>query len=159
MSEDTAPPEDPAALTTYIETRYHERHREELPELTALSAKVEQVHAGAAHVPAGLSEVLKKLNGEMAVHMKKEELLLFPQIRRGGSPNLATQIGAMRADHDDQEAEIAKIRALTDDLTLPSGACRKWTALYEGLDRFVIDLAEHTRLENDVLFPQFESTA
>ncbi|WP_340108707.1 hemerythrin domain-containing protein [Pikeienuella sp. HZG-20] len=159
MPEETAPIDDPSALTTYIETRYHARHRKALPELTALSAKVEQVHAGAPHVPAGLAERLQRLIGELEVHMRKEELLLFPAIRRGGTPGLPTQIAAMRADHDDQGAEIIRIRALTDDLTLPAGACRKWTALYEGLAQFVADLVEHTRLENDVLFPQFESAA
>ena len=41
-------------------------------------------------------------------------------------------------------------------LTLPQGACRTWTSLYAGLDEFITDLEEHMRLENDVLFPQFE---
>jgi regulator of cell morphogenesis and NO signaling len=65
----------------------------------------------------------------------------------------------MRADHDDHAAEVACIRQLTRDLTLPVGACRKWTALYDGLGTFIEDLEEHMRLENDVLFPRFEERA
>ena len=152
----STPPGDPAEMTRYIETRYHARHREQLPELAALAAKVEQVHADVPDVPAGLAELLRRLIGELEVHMKKEELILFPAIRRGGMPGIETPIAVMRADHDDHGAEIARIRALTSDLTLPEGACRSWTALYEGLAGFIDDLEAHVALENEVLFPQFE---
>lgn len=152
----TVPPTDPAEITAYIESRYHARHREQLPDLAALAAKVEQVHADVPAVPAGLSALLQRLIGELEVHMKKEELILFPAIRRGGMLGIENPIAVMRADHDDHGAEVARIRALTADLTLPEGACRKWTALYEGLEAFIDDLEAHVALENDVLFPQFE---
>ncbi len=155
---DAAPTDDPAALTRHIETRYHQRHREQLPELAALSAKVERVHADDPRAPAGLAALLQKLIGELEVHMKKEELILFPAIRRGGV-SVREPIAAMRADHDDHSAEIAEIRRLTGGLSLPAGACRSWTALYDGLGAFVADLEAHIRLENDVLFPRFEAAA
>ncbi|MBU3030605.1 hemerythrin domain-containing protein [Paracoccus marinaquae] len=150
------PPQDPAGLTAFIETQYHAKHRQQLPELAALSNKVETVHAGQAHVPAGLSVLLQRMIGEMEVHMKKEELILFPAMRRASGGGLQAPIAAMRGDHDDHAAEIRQIRALTDDLTLPEGACRSWTRLYQDLQGFVADLEEHIRLENEVLFPQFE---
>ncbi len=158
MSE-AAPVNDLAALTRHIETRYHVRHREQLPELTALATQVETVHADDPAAPNGLSGLLRKLIGELEVHMKKEELLLFPAIRRGGSPDVADRIAAMRADHDDHEGEVAQIRRITGDLALPEGACRKWTALYAGLGEFIDDLHEHIRLENEILFPPFERNA
>ena len=37
---DAAPIHDAAELTRYIETRYHARHREQLPPLAAMAAKV-----------------------------------------------------------------------------------------------------------------------
>lgn len=153
---DAAPIHDAAELTRYIETRYHARHREQLPPLAEMAAKVEDVHFGDDHVPAGLSDVLRRMIGEMEVHMKKEELILFPAIRRGGGPGIENPIAVMRADHDDHAAEVAEIRRLTRGLTLPEGACGTWTALYARLDEFITDLEEHMRLENDVLFPQFE---
>jgi regulator of cell morphogenesis and NO signaling len=152
------PVDDAAALTRYIETRYHQRHRQQLPELVALSTKVETVHATDPDVPTGLATLLLALIGELEVHMKKEELILFPAIRRA-APGIAQPIAAMRADHDDHKSEIDEIRRLTGGLALPAGACRKWTALYEGLTVFVADLDEHIRLENDVLFPPFEAAA
>ncbi len=154
----TAPIDDSAALTRHIETRYHQRHREQLPDLAALSARVESVHAGDPSAPAGLASLLEKLIGELEVHMKKEELILFPAIRRGNRA-IGEPIAAMRADHDDHAAEIAEIRRLTAQLTLPANACRTWTSLYDGLGSFVADLEEHIRLENEVLFPRFEPTA
>ncbi|GAB4292807.1 MAG: hypothetical protein Kow0058_11330 [Roseovarius sp.] len=158
MSE-TAPLDDPAELTRHIETRYHARHREQLPRLAELAEKVETVHFGDEDAPEGLSEVLRRMIGEMEVHMKKEELILFPAIRRGGMPGIEQPFAVMRADHDDHDREIAEIRRLTRNLTLPQGACRTWSALYEGLTEFVTDLEAHIRLENEVLFPRFEAAA
>jgi len=155
MAED-APIHDTAELTRHIETRYHARHREQLPELAELSAKVEMVHAGTEGVPTGLADILSHLIGEMEVHMKKEELILFPAIRAGGHPGLEHPIAEMRTDHDHHEADVERIRAITGGPYLPEGACRSWTRLYAGVEEFISDLNEHIRLENEVLFPQFE---
>ena len=150
-------PEDPAALTRHIEERYHARHRQQLPALAAMAERVEDVHFGDEAVPEGLSALLRRMIGALEVHMKKEELILFPAIRRGGGPGVAAPIAVMRADHDDHDREIAEIRRLTRDLTLPEGACRTWAALYSGLGEFLTDLDAHIRLENEVLFPPFET--
>ena len=158
MSE-TLPLDDAAALTRYIEARFHARHREQLPGLAALAERVEDVHFGDETVPEGLSALLRQMIGALEVHMKKEELILFPAIRRGGGPGIAAPIAVMRADHDDHDREVAEIRRLTGNLALPDGACRTWTALYAGLGTFLEDLAEHIRLENEVLFPPFETGA
>lgn len=151
--------DDPAALTRHIESRFHARHREQLPALAALAEKVETVHFGDDHVPEGLADLLQRMIGALEVHMKKEELILFPAIRQGGGPGTGTPIAVMRADHDDHAQDVAEIRRLTGDLGLPEGACRSWTALYVGLGEFISDLEEHIRLENDVLFPPFETEA
>lgn len=150
------PPQDPSDLTSFIETEYHAKHRAQLPELATLSEKVEAVHAGQTDVPAGLADLLHRMIGDLEVHMKKEELILFPAIRNAAA-GLDSPIAAMRADHDDHEAEVGQIRHLTNNLTLPDGACRSWTRLYTGVGEFLDDLEEHIRLENDVLFPQFET--
>lgn len=151
-----APLHDPAALTRHIETRYHARHREQLPQLAAMAERVEDVHFGDTGVPEGLSLLLRQMIGEMEVHMKKEELILFPAIRKGGMPGIEHPIAVMRADHAGHDREVTEIRRLTANLTLPDGACGTWTGLYRGLTEFIADLTEHMRLENDVLFPQFE---
>lgn len=156
---DAAPIHDAADLTRHIETRYHARHRQQLPKLVALAEMVEDLHEPDLGVPEGVTAVLRRMIGEMEVHMKKEELLVFPLIRKGGGAILAERIVVLRADHDDHDRDLAAIRRLTGDLTLPEGACTPWVTLYEGLAEFVADLTEHIRLENDVLFPQFEAKA
>ena len=156
---DPAPINDAAELTRYIETRYHQRHRAQLPQLAKLAERIETVHSGDDNVPAGLADIVRRMIGEMEVHMKKEELILFPAIRKGGMPGLENPIAVMRADHDNHDRDIAAIRRLTKGPTLPENACGSWSALYAGLEEFLSDLAEHMRLENDVLFPQFEPGA
>jgi regulator of cell morphogenesis and NO signaling len=151
--------DDPAALTRHIEARYHTRHREQLPALAALAARVETVHFGDDHVPEGLTDLLQRMIDALEVHMKKEELILFPKIRKGGGPGIGIPIAVMRADHDDHARGVDEIHRLTGGLGLPVGACRIWTALYAGLGEFLCDLQEHIRLENDVLFPLFEDEA
>lgn len=152
----TFPLNDAAALTRHIEERYHARHREQMPPLAEMAERVENVHAGEPYLPEGLSALLRRLIGDMEVHMKKEELILFPAIRKGGMPGIENPIAVMRADHDDHARELAEIRRLTHDLTPPERACGTWTALYDGLSEFMDDLTEHIRIENEVLFPQFE---
>lgn len=149
-------PDDPADLTRFIETRYHAAHRAQLTTLIPLAEKVQTVHYGDKNVPVGLVDILERLRGEMEVHMKKEELILFPAIRRGGMSGIGQPIASMRADHDDHGRDSAEILRLTGDLTLPEGACRSWAALYDGLGTFLDDLQAHIRLENEALFPQFE---
>ena len=151
-----AAPESPADLTHYIETHYHARHRAELPELAALAEKVETVHFGEEDVPEGLSALLRRMIGELEVHMKKEELILFPAVRKAAS-GLDAPIAAMRQGHGDHAADIAQIGQLTNGLTLPPDACPIWTRLYAELGEFVAELEEHIRLENEVLFPRVET--
>ena len=155
---DAVPIHDAVELTRYIETRYHARHREQLPPLAKLAEMVEDVHFGDEGVPHGLSDLLHRMIGEMETHMKKEELVLFPAIRRGGVRGIG-HVAAMRADHDDQHRKLAEIRRLTHDLTPPERACASWCTLYADLAELVDDLTEHIRRENDVLFPRFEKVA
>jgi regulator of cell morphogenesis and NO signaling len=103
-----------------------------------------------------LAELLREMVGDLEVHMKKEELILFPAIRRSAE-ELDVPITAMREDHDNHAEQIERIKNVTANLTLPEDACRSWTRLYTDLSAFICDLEDHIRVENDVLFPQLES--
>lgn len=150
-------PQETEALIAHIEHRYHDIHREQIPELIALSRKVETVHAGKPGVPAGLADALEEVWNALTVHMRKEELLIFPAMRRQAEGRLHTPISDLRCDHDDQGAFLERMAELTDAYTLPAGACRSWQALYAGAMQLRSDLMEHIHLENNVLFPRFES--
>ena len=72
-----------AELIDYILRRYHERHREEIPELIRLARRVEHVHAARPDCPAGLADHLDAMFQELLSHMMKEEQVLFPMLLAG----------------------------------------------------------------------------
>jgi len=149
-------PDDVGQLIEHIVSRYHQVHRQELPELRALAQRVEQVHAGHPAVPKRLSDLLARMHGEMESHMQKEEQILFPMMRSGGHPMIVHPIGMMRHEHDSHGEELEALAKLTGDLALPADACNTWRALYSGLGKFRDDLTEHIHIENNILFPKFE---
>lgn len=149
-------PQSTHDLVSHIISRYHETHRRELPELVKLARKVETIHAQHAQAPHGLADMLQKLLGEIEVHMKKEELILFPAMRRHPNGALDTPIAQMRHDHDEHDGQLREIEAMTGSFLAPEGACGSWQALYAGLAKFQRDFTAHMHLENDVLFPRFE---
>jgi len=148
-------PAESGALIDYILYRYHETHRRQLPELLKLALKVETVHANHPAVPRGLADLIQKLIGELEVHMKKEELILFPLIRNGAH-GIDGPISQMRLDHDDHGELLHRLEELTNRFTPPEGACRSWQALYAGAAKFMDDIMDHISLENNVLFPRFQ---
>lgn len=148
-------PSEPSALIDHILARFHELHRQQLPELIRLAAKVEAVHANHAATPRGLTALLKSMHSELLAHMEKEETILFPMLVRGGNPFVVHPIGVMRAEHDEHAQRLAQLLALTHNATSPDGACTTWRQLSAGVRQFADDLQHHIQLENDVLFPQF----
>ena len=148
-------PDDTDDLITLIETRYHAVHRQELPELIKLARRVEAVHAAHPEAPHGAADLLRQMEGELEVHMKKEELILFPMMRRGGHPMIAQPIAAMLAEHDDHGAQLHELARIMHDFAAPDDACPTWRALCAGARKLSDDLMEHIHSENNVLFPRF----
>lgn len=152
-------PEETLDLIGHILGRYHQTHRVELAWLIPLAQKVERVHGGHPSAPIGLSQALARLRDELESHMVKEELVLFPMMQCGGSAVIAHPIAQMRHEHEEEVEHLRTIEHVTHGLSLPSGACASWTALYTGLRKFTDDLVTHMHLENEVLFPRFEAQA
>lgn len=142
-------------LIDHIQARYHEAHRQALPELIALSRKVEAVHRDHPKVPAGLSDALRQMYSDLEEHMAREEKTLFPAMLRQSADKLDIAIDELRHEHDEQGTQLRLLESLTDDFTLPEGACRSWQALYVGTAQLAENLMEHIHLENNVLFPRF----
>ena len=146
----------PSELIDYILTRYHEVHREQLPELIRMAARVEAVHKDNSSVPKGLASFLENMDADLICHMKKEEHILFPIMKQGGNPFVTQPISMMRLEHMDHGKTLEELSCLTNDCIPPVGACNAWRALYAGLDQLRNDLMSHIHLENNVLFPFFE---
>ncbi|RZT32327.1 iron-sulfur cluster repair di-iron protein [Cupriavidus agavae] len=139
-------------LIAHILSRFHDRHREQLPELIRLAQRVETVHGDRPDCPNGLASHLAVMQQELLSHMQKEEQVLFPMLARGMGAMAAAPITVMRMEHDDHGAALQRLAELTGGLTLPAEACNTWRALYDGLQAFCDDLQAHIELENDVLF-------
>lgn len=142
----------PAELIGHILERFHERHREQLPELIRLARKVEQVHGNSTDCPLGLAEHLGAMQQELESHMQKEEQVLFPLLASGRGTLAGGPITVMRMEHIQHGEALQRLEALTHDIMLPRGACNTWRALYLGLQVFRKDLMEHIHLENNILF-------
>ena len=144
-------------LIDHILARYHDVHRTQLPELIRMARRVESMHQANPHVPAGLADLLETMEQKLLQHMMKEEEILFPMLRTGGHPLVGQPIAMMRSEHISHGEALDRLNALTNDATPPQGACNTWRALYTGLAQFNDDLINHIHLENNVLFPAFDS--
>lgn len=142
-----------AALTDYIELHYHATHRRDLAQLIALAQEVELDQAHHPAVPKGLAALLDATAIELENHMRKEEMVLFPALRRGawGNP-VGGPIRMMRHEHDDHTWRLAQLRKCAHDFEVPPDAPDIWAALYRGLHKLENDLLEHIHIENEILF-------
>lgn len=141
-------------LIDTIVNHYHRRLREVLPEILALSKKIEVVHGEKDSYPNALHGHLEEIAAAIDSHLAKEEGILFPMLREGGTAVASGPIQVMMLEHEDHGNNLRRLRAMTDDLTPPSDSCESWRALYQMLEALEIELMEHIHLENNVLFPR-----
>ena len=143
-------------LIEHILQRFHEAHREQLPELIRLARQVEETHGQRADHPTGLVKHLVGMYQDLLSHLQKEEQILFPLLRHDESRKAQLPMLVMRHEHDAHGQGLQKLAQLTADFSVPEDACNTWRALYAGLVRLKEDLMQHIHLENNVLFPQAE---
>lgn len=139
-------------IIDHILSRYHQVHREQLPELIRLAARVETVHGNHELCPNGLANHLTNMKQELEQHMHKEESILFPMLTTDFPPMVQGPISVMLSDHEGHIKDIEKIYVLTQDLIPHAQACNTWRALYLGLQEFVSDINMHIHIENNILF-------
>ena len=114
-----------------------------------------------------INELFKGCAGELALHMKKEELILFPFIKKMESairtgqtieqPHFGTvenPIAMMQDEHVIEGERFVKIAELTNNYTPPSDACNTYRVTFSMLQEFEQDLHKHIHLENNILFPR-----
>jgi regulator of cell morphogenesis and NO signaling len=111
-----AAPQAPAAMIDHILERYHAVHREQLPELIRMARRVEAVHRDSPDVPVGLAAHLEAMEAELLEHMEKEETVLFPMLKAGGTSMVR------------QRAPVAITRVLLRS-TAPLASCTSCSSL------------------------------
>lgn len=152
-------------LADYIEKKHHRYVQDKTPAIQQYLTKVCQVH-GKMHPE--LKEILDNFNESaqmLAAHMKKEELILFPYIRKMVAarenevlvPHFGTvqnPIDMMKNEHTVEGDRFRRISELSNNYTPPEDACNTFRVTYSLLKEFESDLHLHIHLENNILFPK-----
>lgn len=158
---------DMAALVDHILNTHHVFVKREIPRLSALVEKVYRVH-GQKHpdtLPV-LARVWFAWAQELALHLEKEEMVLFPALKElaAGRPHALScgiegPVSMMEWEHEQHGQVLAQLRTLTGGYAAPEEACGSWRALWSGLEAFERDLHQHVHLENNLLFPMARAKA
>lgn len=149
-------------LADYIEKKHHRYVQEKTEVLTKYLTKVSAVH-GAAHPELReIAELFFEGSKELAAHMKKEELILFPFIRKmvtSGKTEahfgtVENPINLMKHEHELEGERYRRIAELSGHYSPPVDACNTYRVTYALLKEFEEDLHLHIHLENNILFPK-----
>jgi regulator of cell morphogenesis and NO signaling len=145
-----------ADLQQYIVDTHHAYTRQSLETISLLADKV-LVRHGSVHTEiVEVHRLVFELATELLMHMKREEQIVFPQIRameKGAEPVSTSGVQSMMVEHEGAGEILATLRQITAGYALPGDACLSYRALYERLTDLETDLREHFHLENEVLFP------
>lgn len=152
-------------LIDHIIDAHHAYVKENLPLLMAYSTKVAQVHGPSHPETIKINRLIENLVDELLPHMEKEEVVLFPYIKKllkieNGNRLDATlgtvenPIKAMISEHEVAGDIMRQIAELSSEFTPPAGACNTYIVLYNKLRHFEEDLHRHIHLENNILFPK-----
>ena len=158
---------DLSFLADYIRNTHHKYVSEANTLIIQYSDKVARVHGHHYAEVIEINTLFHSLAEELIAHMHKEEMILFPYIKKlfeadknglkMDLPPFATvknPINMMESEHDNAGDIIKKINELTNNFTPPEGACNTFKALYAKLEEFQNDLFQHIHLENNILFPK-----
>jgi regulator of cell morphogenesis and NO signaling len=156
-----------ADLIEHINGTHHVFVRSECPRIETLAAKVAGVHGKNHPELLTVQELFSTLSDELALHLMKEEQILFPYILRmeeslqQGEPVPTAMFGTvmnpihmMMQEHDGVGDALRALRKVTSDYKVPDDACTSYRTLYDALQQFEKDLHQHIHLENNVLFPR-----
>lgn len=154
-------------LADYIEKKHHRYVQEKTLEIQPYLDKICKVHGERHPELLKIKEEFNASAGELAAHMKKEELILFPFIRKMTKAKLenakvdAAHFGTvinpiqmMMDEHTVEGNRFRKIEELSNNYTPPQDACNTYRVSFSLLKEFEQDLHLHIHLENNILFPK-----
>jgi regulator of cell morphogenesis and NO signaling len=156
-------------LADHIQQTHHAYLKSELPRLDLITEKVARVHG--EHDPrlVDVRRAFEAFRDEVVPHMMKEEIVLFPIVRKmeqhrrsaGDQPlpefhcgSVANPIRQMELEHDHAGQALERMRELTDGFQPPEWACNTYRAMLDALRVLERDMHHHVHKENNVLFPK-----
>ena len=154
-------------LADYIVNTHHLYLNENTPLIAAYADKIAEVHG--AHHPevVEIAAIFAGIATDMAAHLREEEEVLFPAVRRldaarraGTTPEAfdpeTIRASLVKLDHEHEEIgdAIHTIRRLAMGYAIPEDVCNTFAVTYQKLKEFEDDLHKHVHLENNILFPK-----
>jgi len=154
-------------LVGHITAIHHAYVKANTAQNAAYARKIAAVHGEAHPELAQIVTLFDKMATALMVHLKREEEVVFPAIKRaeaagrdGSAPEagdvetIAHGVEALVREHDEVGAALHEIRDLAMGYGLPADACATYVLTYQRLQAFEADLHKHVHLENNILFPQ-----
>ena len=154
-------------LADYVEKTHHKYVEEKSAMLIPYLNKLCKVHGERHPELFEINELFIGSAQDLAAHMKKEELILFPFIKQMveakkkgealPAPRFGTvenPVAMMKHEHEAEGERFVKIAELTNNYEFPDDACGTYQVTYKMLEDFQNDLHKHIHFENNILFPK-----
>ncbi|MEO8590983.1 MAG: iron-sulfur cluster repair di-iron protein [Flavobacteriales bacterium] len=156
-----------ARLVDHIEQVHHRYVEQRVPLLRQYLDKLCTVHGDRHPELFEIRDEFDACAAAMAVHMRKEEFLLFLFIkqlekaqREGNVPptphfgTVNNPVHMMMEDHDAEGERFRRIQQLSWGYANPPDGCVTYSTTMRMLRDFEEDLHKHIHLENNILFPR-----
>jgi len=154
-------------LADYIQKKHHRYVEEKSLDIKPYLDKICRVRVQHHPELLEIGEDFTATAGELAMHMKKEELILFPFIKKMEKAkqegtglemppfgSVQNPIDMMMHEHTTEGERFRKIEELTNNYNPPAEACNTYRVTFALLKEFEADLHLHIHLENNILFPK-----
>ena len=152
-------------LVDYIINAHHGYIKENIGQIAAYTHKIAAVH-GANHPEViKIDIIFDKIASDMATHLREEEEVFFPAIKRvdaagkaGAAPEvkdiktIKNSLNKLSHEHEEIGDAMHTIRHLAREYAIPGDVCNTFVVTYQKLKEFEDDLHKHVHLENNILF-------
>ncbi len=152
---------DPGFLCDYIVNTHHKYVLKYLPELVHYTQKIASVHGDRHPELSEVADLFSQINRELLQHMKNEEEVLFPSIKkvlntgsREAKATIISEIARLSGEHEFAGGAMDKINVITGNYCVPADGCNTYQVTFNLLQQFEDDLHTHVHLENNILFPK-----
>lgn len=154
-------------LADYLTNIHHEYIEENIPFLKNLLSDILKKNGNKYLFFNEISTLISKVGYDLAQHIKEEEKVLFPYIKKLLEAKrkkrnldcdelicLDCSLDRLREEQNYALQIFKQIRKLTKNYTIPNIDDKQIEILYYKLDKFEEDLIKHIHLENNIFYPK-----
>jgi regulator of cell morphogenesis and NO signaling len=155
-------------LSDYIVKTFHRYADKQILVIKSTLEKLCHEYGERQPVLPEIKKLFDAAAGGIAVHQKKEELILFPFIRKmadaeknnkafvtpPATKSVGSPVDMLTHEHHQQSDLFQKIAELSQDYTSPEDVDDSFKKSFSLLKEFELNLHRHLHLENNILFPK-----